>query len=420
MFRNNELPNNFNGTIKLNNINYFFDVENDTLRIFFDERGISSVREFNKAYGEILINNVVFGICPDKKRVGFVIGQYNYSAYPDRYSEYKLSLIFKEIYYFSHKQGDFSIKNFNSFMGIKVSGALIDTIMPQSFITYTQQGQIVFDKKIIEKENESIFESNKITIKEDVTSIVKTKFKINHNSFAGETLSSIIQFDFDKNYELFEMTKIYPVIKNFLDLLVTARNTDYKIKLYQKLNDEEIDFAVVKIFNNYKNISNKEKYEVVNFEVIQNKIQNIFNNINNSKYTLCFLPIDNDEYNTINYSSIQNLVTAIELACELDRKCPRGASKIDKANAIYEWCKPYLPIIKDKLHLAFSLTEDSYFALSGDNILKFRQLRHDITHLASGIIDKNMANCYIALKSILYYYLLDVNVEDKERWKIFY
>ena len=62
------------------------------------------------------------------------------------------------------------------------------------------------------------------------------------SSFAGETLSSIIQFDFDKNYELFEMTKIYPVIKNFLDLLVTARNTDYKIKLYQKLNDEEIDF----------------------------------------------------------------------------------------------------------------------------------------------------------------------------------
>ena len=87
MFRKENIPVNFNGYVNLDKENYFFNVYNDELRIFYNQTGVSTAKDFRNKYKTILEKGFIYGECPDKRRVVFMIDWENYSAYPDRYSD---------------------------------------------------------------------------------------------------------------------------------------------------------------------------------------------------------------------------------------------------------------------------------------------------------------------------------------------
>ena len=100
MFRKENIPVNFNGYVNLDKENYFFNVYNDELRIFYNQTGVSTAKDFRNKYKTILEKGFIYGECPDKRRVVFMIDWENYSAYPDRYSEFRIKGCIKEAYYF--------------------------------------------------------------------------------------------------------------------------------------------------------------------------------------------------------------------------------------------------------------------------------------------------------------------------------
>lgn len=76
MINYDEIKENFNGKIYLGNQYYFFDVEKDVLKIFFNESGINSVAQFNRTYFETIKKGFINGICEDEFRVILGIMRY--------------------------------------------------------------------------------------------------------------------------------------------------------------------------------------------------------------------------------------------------------------------------------------------------------------------------------------------------------
>lgn len=48
MFRKENIPVNFNGYVNLDKENYFFNVYNDELRIFYNQTGVSTAKDKKK------------------------------------------------------------------------------------------------------------------------------------------------------------------------------------------------------------------------------------------------------------------------------------------------------------------------------------------------------------------------------------
>ncbi|MBD5530559.1 MAG: hypothetical protein HDR02_19490 [Lachnospiraceae bacterium] len=429
MFRIENIPTNFNGYIALNNENYFFNVYNDILRIFYNQTGVNTARDFRDKYRCILEKGLIYGECPDNRRVIFLLDGENYSSYPEKYSEFRLKGCIKEIYYYLETDStplltDKKFDNFNIFNTLSISGSLINSICPQNIVYFNYNGEMQIDNFSAFEETQCISPIN-IELLSHLFCEFSVSAKHKQDVINGVVLDTKINFSFGcpQTIEMFQT--LYVAIKKFVDFMAKARNTDFIITLAQLYNGKSVEFAEVKIFNKYNNICNKEFRDVLYLDAIKENIPTLFKNLCDKKYPLFFLPIDNNDYGKVRFTDIQNLNTAIELASELDEKYSKLKPKPQrqdiakkKAEIIFEWCKKYVDIIHKTQPQHKGLFEPFYYNLTAENIEAFRKVRNDITHRATGQIDLDIFNCFIALRSIFYYYVLDLDAQTKIRIRI--
>lgn len=429
MFRKENIPVNFNGYVNLDKENYFFNVYNDELRIFYNQTGVSTAKDFRNKYKTILEKGFIYGECPDKRRVVFMIDWENYSAYPDRYSEFRIKGCIKEAYYFFEENNtdllcEKKFENFNIFNSISISGSLINSICPQNIVHFNYNGEMQVEEANVFEEIQC-FSPIKIELLPNYFCEFSVNAKPKRDVINGVILDTKINFSFDNPQPIMELPTLFLSIKKFVDFMAKARNTDFTLTLSQQYNGKLIEFANVKIFNNYNNLCNKDFREVLNLSVLIDNVSQLFKNLCNKKYSLFFLPIDSNDYNTVRYSDIQNLNTAIEMASELDKKYAKLKPKPQKQDAakmkaeiIFDWCKKYVDVINKTQPQNKGFREPFYYELTAPKIEAFRKVRNDITHRATGQIDIDIANCFVALRSVLYYHILDLDIQNGINYRI--
>lgn len=424
MFRKEEIPTDFNGIIIIDQDKFFFDVNNNILRIFYNEQGVHTAREFREKYSEILNTYYLYGECSDKRRVVFILEQENYSSYPASYSEFQISACIKEIYYtlngeFSNIKEKYNAKldTLDSIDEIRISGDIVNSIYPQydSIIDFEN---LPFNNVL---EKPTALNPVIVNLTDNITCTFSTMRELDQKIANGNLYNTKFSFAFNSSQHIKDIFKLYYVIKRFVDFLSLARNTVFNFHLVRNYNEEKIEYAQVKVYNNYNNICNKNCSHVIYLGDIEKQIPKIFENLNKeSKYTLFFLLIDNNDYNCIGYSNIQNLLTAVELACDLDKTweklCkskPKGNNTLSKGQIIFNWCRKYSDIISKHQHQNKGWLEPDHYELTAEKINQFRKVRNDITHRAHGKLDIEIANCYIALESILYFHIMEL---DSKSW----
>lgn len=421
MINYDEIKENFNGKIILNDVSYFFDVKDDVLRIFFNETGIKTVRDFNKTFFALLKKGWISGVCEDEYRVIFGIREICMSDYPSVYAEYRLFICIKEKFYTIGCDNG-KIDNFNIFNGIKISGELIDNICARACYSFDKDFNKKLDNNLLSSQENIFIPKKKIQLNKHTKCFFEVVSIVNDENVNKISYNSNILFSFynDKNVDKF--ISFYYSIKNFIDILCFARNTKFNIELMQKFNNKLISFANVKIYENYRNYCNRPIQEYVQIQSIQDSLKEIFENLDNNKYKLLFLPIDNDDFYRLTYSDIQNLTTAVEIACDLDNKYNLGikqkkSDSVSKAKIIYDWCKPYKKLLSDRYQNNKGFNKPFYYKLTVKDIKNFRELRNNITHRATGIINRDICNCYRCLRYVLCNYILciDGNNENNRR-----
>lgn len=427
MINYDAIKENFNGKIILNDVSYFFDVKDDVLRIFFNETGIKTVRDFNKTFFALLKKGWISGVCEDEYRVIFGIREICMSDYPSVYAEYRLFVCIKEKFYTIDCDNG-KIDNFNIFNGIKISGELINNICARACYSFDKDFNKKLDNNLLSSQENIFIPKKKIQLNKHTKCFFEVISIINDENVNKISYNSNILFSFynDKNVDKF--ISFYYSIKSFIDILCLARNTKFNIELTQKYNGELISFANVKIYENYRNYCNRPIQEYVQIQSIESTLNEVFVNLNNDKYKLIFLPIDNDDFYRITYTDIQNLNTAVEIACEFDKQFDKIRGKLKsknkksiasaKAKIIFNWCKVYKNLLIDRYQNNKGINKPFYYNLTVKDIVHFRDLRNDITHRATGVIDRNICNCYRSLRYVLCNYILNVNANDKNNNRI--
>lgn len=420
MFDN--IKENFNGKIYIGNQSYFFDVEKDILKIFFNESGINSVAQFNKTYFEIIKMGFINGVCDDEFRIMFGIDEARMSDNPSIYAEYKLFICIKEKFY-DIESDKRRLENFNLFNGIKISGELVDNICARAYYSFDKDFKIKIDNDLLLSQENVFIEKKKIHLNKKTKCHFEVVSVLNCGNVNQVSYNSNILFGFYNNKKIDKFLSFYYSIKNFIDLLCFARNTKFNIELLQKYNNKSISFAYVKIYENYRNYCNRPLQEYVQIQSIQNSLGEIFENLNNNKYKLLFLPIDNDDYYRLTYSDIQNLTTAVEIACDLDNKYSlikkqKESDSLSKAKIIYDWCKPYKKLLSERYQNNKGFNKPFYYKLTVKDITNFRKLRNNITHRTTGIINRDICNCYRCLRYVLCNYILCVDGNNKNNRRI--
>lgn len=422
MFRNKNMPINFNGRVFLGSEEYFFNVFGDELRIFYNRTGAASAKEFRELHSGEIERGIIFGECPDKRRIAFFLGGENYSAYPDSYSEFRLSACIKEIFYWLKGSLGRIDKNkkfeyFELFGAINISGKLIDAICTTKDSDH--KGTHAYSAKSCRKKETTVV--SPVGIRLNVFDQCVFSAYVRRDYGANETQGCAkIQFDFGCDKSFYEFFQAYDSIKRFVDFMAKARNTDCRITLIQNYDGEQIEFAEVRVFNKYKNICDKTAGQVLCLRSVADRIPFIFKNLDDEKYSPVFLPDDNDCYDSINCTDIQNVATAVEIACELDKKYvkvyPRPKNEqiaASKAAIVFRWCEKYVPLVARTQPQNKGWDQPFYYELTSDKIEYFRRVRNDIVHRAYGRIDLETVNCYVALRSILYYRILDLDPDSR-------
>lgn len=417
-----EIRENFNGKIEIRTEKYFFDIKGNILRIFFNETGIKTVADFNKIYENELRKGWIYGICEDNYRVAFGIRDICMSDYPSIYAEYKLFICIKEKFH-TFSLDKVRVDNFNAFNSIRISGNLINNICARAYFTYDKNWKMQLDKDLLLSQENNFLPKSKIQLNKDTKCLFEIVSIIDNENINQVSYNSNIIFHFYNSKKIDKFVSLYYSIKSFVDILCFARNTNFNIELMQKHNNKTISFANVKIYEDYRNYCNRPINEYVQISSIENNLNSIFNNLNDKKYPLLFLPIDNDDYYRLTYTDIQNLTTAIEIASDLDKKYDKIKNKINKkddkaraltkAKIIYDWCNPYKTLLKDKYANNKGWNKPFYYRLTPKAIVKFRDLRNDITHRATGIINRDICNCYLCLRYVLCNYILGIDGNDK-------
>lgn len=421
MFKNDDIPNNFNGKIFLGNGQYFFDVSGDVLRVFFVASDVTSSDEFREHYSSETDDGVMYGMCPDKNRVAFIVGSEIPSSYPDSYSEFRLLACIKEKFYWlgtdntvkenEPRAKQRKLQRFGTFDSIRISGELIDAICSP----VRNPGQ----KPSLSSEN------GDFKVRTVIVPPVRIKLGVRDECSFTATVKSgsdftfcrgnraKIEFSFAGERDFYDFYGLFLRIKRFVDFMAKARNTAFNVTLAQQRGDQAAEFADVKIFYDYDGQINAKATNVLRLDAVKNNLPVIFDNLCDEKYSLIFLPCDDKRRDEVSYADVRNLATAVELACELDKKYvkvyPRPTKeKIAKARAriVFDWCKKYAPLIERAQPQPPEGADRARYRLSADRIENFRRVRNDIAHRATGLIDAEIVSCYYALKSVLYYYVL--------------
>ena len=110
------------------------------------------------------------------------------------------------------------------------------------------------------------------------------------------------------------------------------------------------------------------------------------------------------------------------MACDLDNKYnliikQKKSDSVSKAKIIYDWCKPYKKLLSERYQNNKGFNKPFYYKLTVKDIKNFRELRNNITHRATGIINRDICNCYRCLRYVLCNYILciDGNNENNRR-----
>ena len=421
MINYDEIKESFNGKIEMGTEKYFFDIKGNILRIFFNETGIKTVADFNRTYRNELKRGWIYGVCEDTFRVCFGISEVCMSEYPSIYAEYKLFVCIKEKFHTI----DFSkgkVEKFNIFHGIKISGDLIDKICARTYFSFDEDWQRKLDNDLLLSQENVFIPKRKIQLNKSTKCFFEVVSVINDDNVNQVAYNSNISFCFYKHKNIDKFVSLYYSIKDFIDILCFARNTTFNMELTQKINNKNVSFANVKVYEYYRNYCNRPIQEIVQIKSIENNLNEIFNNLTDNKYPLLFLPIDNDDFYRLTYTDIQNLTTSIEIASDMDKKYDKIKNTINKkdvksralakAKILHDWCNTYKKLLKDKYQNNKGWYKPFYYKLTPQAIVKFRDLRNDITHRATGIINRDICNCYLCLRYVLCNYILCVDGND--------
>lgn len=419
-----DIKENFNGQITLENECYFFDLNNDVLRIFFNANEINTVAKFNKKYLKILKNGWLYGHCEDDMRVAFFLSSFCYSNNPSKYSEYKILACIKEKFYLLDNSKE-KLQDFTKFCEIRISGNLVNNCCLRPYYKLNKNLEIEADNDLILSHENCYIKDKKIELNKSTKCLFGVTSIQDKNVTNQITHNSYITFKFFKDKQIEKITPMFYSIKKFIDICCFARNTKFEVELLQKYKDKKIAFATMKVYENYRNYCNRPTNEYVQIPSIAKNIDKIFDNLNSAKYSLLFLPIDNDDYYSINYTDVQNLTTAIEIACDIDNEFDKIKKKYSqqeygkvKAKIIYDWCKPYKKLLKERYFQNKGFDKPLWYNLTIKQIMSFRDLRNDITHRAIGKINQDICNCYLSLRYILCNYILCVYGKDENNQRL--
>lgn len=316
--------------------------------------------------------------------------------------------------YYNIESDNKKLDNINLFDGIKISGELVDNICTRTYYSFDKDFNIKFDKDLLLSQENNFIDKKKIQLNKNTKCYFKVVSILNRENVNQVSYNSNIIFGFYNSKKINKFPSLYYSIKNFIDILCFARNTKFNIELMQKFNNKLISFANVKIYENYRNHCNRPIQEYVQIQSIQDSLKEIFENLDNNKYKLLFLPIDNDDFYRLTYSDIQNLITAVEIACDLDNKYnliikQKKSDSVSKAKIIYDWCKPYKKLLSERYQNNKGFNKPFYYKLTVKDIKNFRELRNNITHRATGIINRDICNCYRCLRYVLCNYILCID-----------
>lgn len=269
-------------------------------------------------------------------------------------------------------------------------------------------------------------------------SVAQTGEKSNkeHRGASLEKLNSFIRLSFESPQHFEKIGFYYKIVKSLVAILTMNNNIFFEVFLSQKdCNNLFFKTAICKIFDHYENYSTRECHNVISlcdiFDYIPNLIESIANNEVDSLLEL--LPEDNRKVGRISIKNVQDLCTALEVAYSWSEKGKEKDKLIEELKGnikktIVEFTKAHAEIDVNKettissafQYLSYTLKQkiltmysENHEIIDGvikkwslpqfneTNVASFVKLRNNKTH--SGIVqwDDNV-NLYYALHSLVY------------------
>lgn len=118
-------------------------------------------------------------------------------------------------------------------------------------------------------------------------------------------------------------TSYYSIIKDLIAILTLQNNVSFETDIRQKNSENELfRTGVCRIFDHYENYSVRKCQNVISIYSISDYVPNLINAIMNNEADslLEILPEDNGMIGKVTITNIQDLCTALEVACKWGKR----------------------------------------------------------------------------------------------------
>jgi hypothetical protein len=144
-----------------------------------------------------------------------------------------------------------------------------------------------------------------------------------HGAYSLGELNSFIRLTFEKAKSFNDVEKYYSIIKDLIAILTLQNNVSFETDIRQKNSENELfRTGVCRIFDHYENYSVRKCQNVISIYSISDYVPNLINAIMNNEADslLEILPEDNGMIGKVTITNIQDLCTALEVACKWGKR----------------------------------------------------------------------------------------------------